>query len=300
MTRDFNRDWALRYAESGFAVFPCRISDDKALDKKPLIKWRDGSTTDARAIAAWWHRWPNSFVGLDLDKCELVVLDADRHNPTADGVAALRALFRQHGGNLSAVPITKTPGKGFHLYFRQGEPALGNREGALPDGINVRGAGGYAIAPHCIRPNDKIYRPVAGQPDLIAAFRAGTIPILPPWIVDIIRPRPEPMAPIIVTHQRGRRFEVYAATALVGMAEELSKMPPESGRNIALNRFAWRAGTMHARGWLQRSEVERALFAAATGCGLVRDTGATSVKKTIASGLKAGIGHPHPGLRDRR
>ena len=47
--RDTNREWALRYGEAGISVFPCS-TDGK---KRPLIRWRNDSTTDALAIAGW-------------------------------------------------------------------------------------------------------------------------------------------------------------------------------------------------------------------------------------------------------
>jgi hypothetical protein len=103
-----------------------------------------------------------------------------------------------------------------------------------------------------------------------------------------------------ITRQNGRRFERYAAAALDRMARELATKQRESGRNCALNRYAWRMGTMAARGWIGHAEIERALFQAAVICHLVRDTGAHGVRATIASGLKAGLEHPHPDLTERR
>jgi len=294
VTYDINRDWALRYAEAGLSVFPCDNTT-----KIPLIKWRTGSTTDVGTIAGLWDRWPGSLVGLDLHKCGLVALDADRHNPAADGVAAISALFRQYNADLKVVPITHTPGNGYHFYFRQPDEPLGNRAGNLPEGIDVRGSGGLTIAPYCVRPDGKTYRSLTRHPDLITAFKAGTIPVVPAWLVEIIRPKPRSAAPIIVTHQRGRRFECYAASALDRMARELSAKPAESGRNEALNRMNWKMGTMVARGWITRAEVEQVSYQAATACNLVKDTGARSVKATIASGLNAGMSRPHPDLRDR-
>jgi hypothetical protein len=292
---DINRSWALRYAETGISVFPCKADATKI----PLIKWRAGSTTDAGTIAGWWNRWPNSFVGIDLHKCGLVVLDADRHDGGADGVAAVNALFRDHGADLSGVPITHTPGNGYHFYFRQpkGEP-LGNREGDLPDGVNVRGAGGLTIAPYCVRPDGKSYRGVAAHPDLMTAFQRGTIPVIPGWLVEIIQPPPR-SEPIAITKQRGHRFDRYAAAALERMAKELAAKPRDTGRNNDLNLMAWKMGTMVARGWIGQPEVEQVLLQAADACNLAKDTGARGVRATIGSGLKAGLLHPHPDLRNR-
>jgi hypothetical protein len=294
MTRDLNRDWALRYAETGISVFPC------AADKKvPLIKWRAGSTIDARSIATWWHRWPGALVGIDLHKCGLLVLDADRHAGGADGVAALATLLRKHQTSTSTIPITHTPGDGFHLYFRQPAEPLGNREGNLPEGINVRGSGGLTIAPHCIRPDGKHYRSLAGHPDLITAFKTGTIPVLPHWLVEIIRPRPAPMPPIKISRADGRREHAYACAALTRAAQQLAAKPAESGRNQELNLTAWKMATMAARGWIDPGEVANVLFQAATACRLVADTGARAVQATISSGINAGLARPHPDLKDR-
>src|SRR6202022_4828467 len=93
--RDLNRDWALRYAETGISVFPC-AADNKC----PLIRWRSGSATNAGCIAAMWNRWPGSLVGIDLHKCGLVVFDADRHNGRADGVGAFATLLRKYDTDL--------------------------------------------------------------------------------------------------------------------------------------------------------------------------------------------------------
>jgi len=191
MTRDSNLKLAMRCAEAGLSVFPCKADPSK----RPLVKWRTDSTTDINTIKTWWKRWPRALVSIDLAKVELVVIDADRHEGAADGVTALAKLMREHGADLSSVPITRTPSNGFHLYFRQpeGEP-LGNRTGDLPAGVDVRG---YSItAPENVRPDGKTYRRLAHHPELIAAFKAGTIPIVPEWLIEIIRPPAPPTEPI--------------------------------------------------------------------------------------------------------
>jgi Bifunctional DNA primase/polymerase, N-terminal len=85
---DVNRDAALRLAEAGIAVFPC------GPDKKPLIKWREFSSSDVDAVVMWWSQHSNALPGIDLEKSDLVVLDGDRHGGP-DGRAALRELLRR-------------------------------------------------------------------------------------------------------------------------------------------------------------------------------------------------------------
>jgi Bifunctional DNA primase/polymerase, N-terminal len=170
MPRDLNRDFALRLAEAGFEIFPC------GQDKIPLVKWKTMSTGDPEAVAEMWHRFPGALPAVDLAKADLLVLDGDRH-AGPDGRAALRALLqRQPDFSPDRTPTTLTPGDGVHAYFRQNGHGLGNAEGDLPDGINVRGHGGYVISPYAVLANGKRYFTCPGTPDLIAAFQAGSIP----------------------------------------------------------------------------------------------------------------------------
>jgi hypothetical protein len=80
--RDFNRDWAIRLAEAGIAVFPC------GADKKPLVQWRAFSSSDADAVAQWWREHPGALPAIDLEKSDLFVLDGDRHATRAAAAAA--------------------------------------------------------------------------------------------------------------------------------------------------------------------------------------------------------------------
>ena len=292
---------ALRLARAGLHVFPC--SPDKF--KKPTVRgsWRDNSTTDPQTIETWWRIRANHLVALDLHKAGVLVLDGDRH-PAEDGVLhhdgvdELRRLFRKNKCSFKCNPITITPSGGVHVYFANAT-GFGNREGDLPDGINVRGSGGYAVAPGCALPDGRRYAPVKGFPDLSEAFKIG-LPALPPWLAELIQGKPGAPAPApIVLQLRGKRFERYAAAALNRLAGELSAKSPESGRNCELNFSSWKMGTMIARGWISQSEVEHVLYQAAECCALVRDTGPRSVKATIASGLNAGLSRPHPDLGDR-
>src|SRR5262245_46705859 len=74
-------DLALKIAEVGLYVIPAevRLYRDRWL-KKPLINgWRAKATTNAEQIRLWWKRFPHAVPGIELDRSNLVVIDADRH-----------------------------------------------------------------------------------------------------------------------------------------------------------------------------------------------------------------------------
>jgi hypothetical protein len=284
---------AIKLARAGISVFPC----EPARKTPSIRKWRDNSTTDIPTIERWWRVRANHLVAIDLHKAGLLVLDGDRHPDDDgviyhDGVEALRDLFRAHGYGAKGNPVTWTAGGGVHVYFRSRR--LGNGTGDLPSGIDVRGSGGCVIAPECVLPDGRKYRPADGHPSLVDA----SIPELPAWLAEIIKP-PRPVLlsnPSRLSSSFGKRGERFAHSALNGMARDLRAMPANSGRNHALNRAAWRMGTMVNRGWIDRATVERGLLEAAAS--LVHDDGAPSVRATLTSGLNAGLHVAHPDLHD--
>src|SRR5262249_13953764 len=84
----------------------------------------------------------------------------------------------------------------------------------------------------------------------------------------------------------------YCHFALKDECAALAAMPPNSGRNDALNRAAFNLFQLVAGGGLDEAEVREQLFAAAEKCGLVADDGEKSVLATIESGAKKGREQP--------
>jgi len=313
-TTSQNLSAALKHAGAGFAVFLCDQH------KKPRGKWRDISTTDPETIRLWFQTWPDSIVGIDLAKSGLIVVDADRHDPEHDGVDALARLesenepFENH-------PIIRTPRNGFHHVFRQppGIP-LGNATGALPKGIDIRGAGGFVIACGSISTVFGEWVAADGS-SLIEAFRAGTIPTLPDWLAAIIQTRPTKVQPsdnVVPFKPRAPKEKVpkkpdaaprpasslksrqakRAAVALELNAAELAATGP-GNRNNRLNALSYRSGRMVAPGSITRQQVIDAFTAACEANGLIRDDGIDSVMRTIKSGLDAGMKKPLEDLAAR-
>jgi hypothetical protein len=290
---DINRDWALRLAGAAIAVFPC------GPDKKPLIRWREFSSCDADAVAMWWTQFPNALPGIDLEKNDLLVLDGDRHGG-ADGRAALRELLQQQPDyNASATPRVLTPNDGAHVYFTQNGHELRNARGNLPDGIDVRGCGGYVICPYAVLPDGRRYRAVSRAADLITAYLAGTIPPVPQGVVDLIEARKnnKPHTIQLKADKSASREKAYALAALEGCTKELAAAA-QGGRNELLNKLAFRLGRMIGRGWLYREHAEANLIGAMHVNGYVTDKGIRAAEATLRSGLDAGEKEPHPDLVD--
>jgi hypothetical protein len=294
--RQANLHYALHCAKLGLYVFPC------GADKKPLVKWRALSTIDHEQIKQQWANHPDAIPGIDLGKSNHIVIDGDRHGGP-DGVVAVEQLFTEHNTSLTDAPGVITPrGGGRHSWFKQpnGKP-LGNSDKPIRDlGINIRGAGGYVIAPGATLPDGRRYTRDKDTPNLFVALRENAVPPLPEWFVELVRPKahhnqdhedaPRPTQKLngSIRHRR------YAEAALDNLCKQLASTP-ERSRNIELNNAALRMGHMVASGWIERAVVERRLGEAAIAAGLT----ATEIRATLASGINAGLKDPHPELVDR-
>ena len=300
--RQANLAAALQLAASGIPVFPVKMCQNEAgeWEKPPAVRgWQQVATTDPVQIQHWWNKFPEAVPGIELRRSGLVVIDADRHDGP-DGVAAMSKLVAGHG-DLPGGPRTKTAGEGLHLIFKQPDGVkLGNGEGSLPEGINVRGAGGYIVGPGAVRPDGARYRTAEDAPDLAEAFANDTIPILPDWLADIIRKggsNTDPV-PTQTNGSPGDRERAFAAAALANCVEEIQQAG-RGTRNNTLNSVAYRLGRMIARGWIEESAVVDGLLHASHTNGLVTDDGLESVRRTIESGVTAGRAHPHSDPEDR-
>ncbi len=143
-----NIDVALALAAQGAFVFPCQSSG--ATKKQPYrgVFWRSVSTRDENKVRDFWRRFPEAVPAIDLAKTGLLVIDCDKK--PADGVQWLA----ENAPEPLTAPIVRTPSGGQHFYFRNLSPPHGNGRGCLPPkkecGIDVRGSGGFVIAPGAV------------------------------------------------------------------------------------------------------------------------------------------------------
>jgi|SRR5580704_3237918 hypothetical protein len=300
-----NLDVALSFATANIAIFPVKVFQDAngRWKKKPAVKgWQNVACCNPDQIRRWWGEFQGAVPGIELDQAGLVVIDADRHDADTDGVAAFTGLMAGHDDQ-PPPPKSSTAGGGEHHFYRQPlGMQLGNGEGSLPPGINVRGAGGFVVAPGAVRPDGAIWKPAPGFPELTQAFQAGTVPVLPDWLLEMIAPKlsptQEPAAAKGNLPGLPGRERAYGAAALRNSIAELERTS-SAHRNNKLNAIAYRFGRMVARGWIEREAVISNLFAASQSNRLASDDGADSVRQTIESGLNAGRAHPQPPAKAR-
>ena len=102
---------ALKLAEKGMAVFPC-----KPRDKVPAtVHGCRDATRDLDQVRAMWRRYPKVNVGIACGlQSNLWVLDIDGH----EGEASLRAIEEQHVSELPPTIEVITGNGGRHVYFR--------------------------------------------------------------------------------------------------------------------------------------------------------------------------------------
>lgn len=136
-------DAARTYLKLGWSVIPIREKE-----KRPLIEWAEfqNRLPSQREADAWWTRWPNANVGIVTGGTSgLVVLDVD-------GEAGMASLVGRH---LPPTVVART-GRGFHYLFNHPRRAVKNAVGLAP-GLDIRGDGGYIVAPPSIHANGSAY-----------------------------------------------------------------------------------------------------------------------------------------------
>jgi putative DNA primase/helicase len=327
---------ALRYVRAGWPVFPCREGDGETYDtskgpktprcKQPYVSnGVKAATTDEATITEWWRRWPNAQIGVAMGRNGLFALDFDPRTDEDTGeVWTLERLKTNLEAMLGcAVPISLvavTPSGGVHVYLKQPHDDAGDirNRGVLPDHVDVRGRGGYVIAPPSISMGGENasagrYRWLEGRQGMEPAEAPATLlEILrtpsKTAVVELLRlrgatdalfdqlwtkwPRGAP-APKPIGGERARIVpdanEAVRAYALKALDREIADLrgSVQGSRNNNLNASSYALGQLVGAGALDETLVRTMLESAAREWpDFAKSQG------TIESGLAAGIAKP--------
>ncbi len=177
-----------------------------------------------------------------------------------------------------------------------------NSAGGLPAGVDIRGLGGYTMAPEAVLPDGRSYQPFRTYSSLIASLKQGTVPVFPEALAEVVRRKRTKAASQSEPDQSQDRADgnfsresIHARGLLDLHAEKLAKAP-QGSRNEALNAIAYLLGRMVGPGWISADLVRQRLLAASEVNGSVADDGLDKAKDTIERGLAAGIAKPRTTL----
>ncbi|EIM04121.1 bifunctional DNA primase/polymerase [Rhodanobacter denitrificans] len=136
-------EWALALAAEGLEIIPLRNGT-----KLPAIKtWPAKANNNADQVRQWADQFPGCNWGVATERYKagaLLVVDVDCKNGKNGDAELLRLDLT--GKALPETFEVSTPSGGRHLYYRSPR-AVASNAGSLGDGLDVRSAGGYVVAP---------------------------------------------------------------------------------------------------------------------------------------------------------
>ena len=254
-------------AEFEVPVFPC------TQDKKPLPGthgFKDASR-DPDTIRAMFGRAGAALIGMPTGEASgFTVLDVD----VKDGAQGETWLIA-NAHRLPATLTSRTRSGGSHWWYRY-VPGLRNSASKIAQGVDIRGCGGYIVAP-----------PSAGY----TWAKRLDVATMPAWIVEALAVSPEPVARPSAPH----RPVEYGGTAygLAALDDECRAIrnAVTGQKHHAVNKAAFSIGGLVAAGELEEgpafAALRDALAAILPAC---RDPRAA--ERTLANSFRDGMGRP--------
>jgi hypothetical protein len=283
VTRSSRTEAASSLAAGGWFVFPlhthvgegqcscgdaeCVWPDNRTAAKHPrTAHGKDDATTDTEQVDAWWKRWPDANIGIRTGD-GLVVIDDD-------GPAAQAWLDDQP--TLPSTLRVRTH-RGWQWYFEVPEGVRTRNRAKIAPDMDVRGDGGYVVAPPSEHASGHIY-----------AWEDKDVPVAPcpDWLLELVR-EPEPVVRPLVVPKVAGDITPYGRAALEGELEKL-RSAGEGTRNETLFLAAAALSELVAGGELPEGLVRDELTSLALGVGLK----AGETTGTIDSGFNHGTRQP--------
>ena len=196
------------YADLKWQSFPCLPRD-----KKPLVKWAEAATTEINMLNGWYESTGANIAVACGKRSGIIVIDIDKNH---DGYESMADLLIKYGA-LPQTPVVTTGSGGEHIYFKHPGIEIRNSAGKLGRGIDVRGDGGYVIAPPSIHPNGNAYEWVVDPSTPLAD--------MPEWMIELLQERTEtqpvnPDATYITGERNNALTQVAGAMRRKGLSED--------------------------------------------------------------------------------
>ncbi|WP_158509807.1 AAA family ATPase [Amycolatopsis japonica] len=170
----------MNLTQRGYACYPVNITLDQKGEKEFHFpgKWQTGEyPTEPDAIAAHWGRYSGLVV--NTERSGVVVVDFDL-SKGKDGFTALT----EAGIELPDTPVkVKTWSGGEHWYYRVGKVPVASSQSKLAAGVDIRAAGGIAVAPPTPVGDAGKYR-FTGK-----VVPVSELPEFPPELAELLKPR---------------------------------------------------------------------------------------------------------------
>jgi hypothetical protein len=162
---------------------------EKQRGKHPrLSSWQTAASADEDIVCQWWDQWPDAGIGIATGQASRIwVLDCDGD----EALAWYRDRCREHG--LVRTVGVRT-GRGRHFWWEwptAESSSVRNAQGIAP-GVDVRGEGGYVIAPPTRHRSGVRYELLTSAPYDEVPRQA------PAWLVEMVKEKPKPTTTVMV------------------------------------------------------------------------------------------------------
>ena len=268
-------------AAHGWAVLPlhvpvlggggcsCGFRDCSSPGKHPRVKTGlTEASSDRATIERWGAIWPEANIGIATGAASgIFVLDLDSEDALAAVVDAV--------GPLPPTLVSLT-GRGLHYFFKDAE-GVKNRAALWPH-VDVRGTGGYIVAPPSLHASGRLYRwqtPICRE-----------IAEAPAALLMAIRGEKR-AAPVVAIHRNGAPTSYGLTTyqqAALESAFEAVRSAGTGQRNDTLNREAYALAGLD----IPLSQIKSELGFAAVQAGLPQ----REIDRTLQGALARGAASP--------
>ena len=156
-----------QYLDAGFFIFPCIPGYKKPATAHGCLD----ATNEHEVVDEMWGKNPLFNIGIACGPSKLVVVDVDDE--------ASWTKFLSDTKQSEPLTLNNKTGCGRQLVFKTNSREIRNSASRLADRIDVRGAGGYIIAPPSIHPSGAVYEWIGG-------FDPARIATIPEWLENIL------------------------------------------------------------------------------------------------------------------